>query len=99
MFMSKQKVTTYGLSFLASNLEQRYSVYGNARIDLLRHLAKTGKSHELRGKTMKNLKLFNLIIWGLAGITNLMSDEVSKLSYGLLWGVLMMYLIEKYISD
>lgn len=39
------------------------------------------------------LKIFNVIIWAIAGILNLTNDKISKLSYGLAWGVLMLYLI------
>jgi hypothetical protein len=39
------------------------------------------------------LKIFNVIVWAIAGILNLASDKISKLSYGLAWGVLMLYLI------
>ena len=39
------------------------------------------------------LKIFNVIIWLLAGIFTLASERVSKLSYGLAWGALMLYLV------
>lgn len=39
------------------------------------------------------LKIFNVIIWFAAGILNLTNDKISKLSYGLAWGVLMLYLV------
>lgn len=48
---------------------------------------------------MKDLKLFNVFIWGLAGICNLMSDEISKFSYGLLWIALMLGLIVEWAKD
>ena len=48
---------------------------------------------------MKDIRLFNLILWGVAGVCNLMSDDISKLSYGLVWSVLMMYLVGIYIED
>lgn len=42
-----------------------------------------------------NLKIFNVIIWAIAGVLNLACDEISKISYGMMWLVLMMYLVEK----
>ena len=38
-------------------------------------------------------EIFNVIIWFFAGIINLASEKISRLSYGMTWGVLMMYLI------
>lgn len=47
---------------------------------------------------MKDLKKFNAFIWGLAGVTNLMSDKISKLSYALIWVALMMFLIKECVD-
>ena len=42
-----------------------------------------------------NLKIFNVVIWAIAGILNLASNEISKFSYGIMWLVLMMYLVDR----
>ena len=39
------------------------------------------------------LKVFNVIIWFIAGVLNLASKKISKFSYACAWTVLMMYLI------
>lgn len=39
------------------------------------------------------LKIFNVIIWTIAGVINLMNSDVSKLSYGLTWAALMIYVV------
>lgn len=39
------------------------------------------------------LKIFCVAIWSIVGIVNLMSNKISKLSYGLAWSVLMLHLI------
>lgn len=39
------------------------------------------------------LKIFNVIIWLVAGVLNLASDKISKFSYAAAWIVLMIYLI------
>lgn len=42
---------------------------------------------------MMGLKIFNVIIWLVAGAINLASDKISKVSYATTWIVLMMYLV------
>lgn len=44
---------------------------------------------------MEGLNVFILIIWTACGIINLASSEISKVSYALMWIVLMINLIEK----
>lgn len=41
------------------------------------------------------LKIFNVIIWAIAGIINLSSKEIDKFQYAIMWIVLMMYLVDK----
>lgn len=44
---------------------------------------------------MEGLALFNVIIWTVCGVINLASKEISKFSYGIMWIVLMMYLVDR----
>ena len=43
---------------------------------------------------MAGLKIFNLVIWSIAGVMNLFSKKIDKFSYSIMWIVLMVYLID-----
>lgn len=42
---------------------------------------------------MEGLYLFNVIVWTACGIINLSCKEISKVSYALMWVVLMINLV------
>ena len=39
-----------------------------------------------------------IILWAIIGIMNLSSEEIDKISYGLMWIVLMIELITNYME-
>ena len=39
------------------------------------------------------MKIALVIMWGIAGIIDLRSKQISKISYACVWGLLMFYLI------
>mgnify|MGYP001457147776 CR=1 FL=1 len=42
----------------------------------------------------KVLRLFNVVAWTLLGLYNLIArGEISKVEYGIMWGLLVMYLV------
>jgi hypothetical protein len=45
------------------------------------------------------LKVFNVIIWTLAGVLTLMGDEVGKFTYGVTWATLMMYVVSRCFEN
>ena len=47
---------------------------------------------------MTGLKIFNLVIWLIAGVMNLCSKKIDKFSYAIMWIVLMVYLIDACLA-
>ena len=39
-----------------------------------------------------------LVLWGICGIVNLINGNIGRLSYGLIWAVLMINLLEKVVG-
>jgi hypothetical protein len=44
---------------------------------------------------MDFLPIFNVVLWTIIGVVNLSRKEISKISYGLVWSLLMVHLVAR----
>lgn len=47
---------------------------------------------------MKKIRIFNLVVWLIIGLIVLNDKDITRLSYGLCWGCLLINLIDRAVE-